>query len=74
MRGRFLSLALVLVGCCVAGACREEGAGEKAGRKLDEVVEKLQHPKEGPLEKLGRETDEALEDAKRAIEDARERD
>jgi len=56
------------------GACREEGAVEKAGRKLDEVVEKLQHPNEGPLEELGREADEALEDAKRAIQDARERD
>jgi len=65
--------ALMLVGVCGLG-CREERAAEKVGRKLDEVVEKLQHPNEGPLEKLGRKTDEALDDAKEAIEEARERD
>jgi hyperosmotically inducible protein len=63
----------VLVGLAavlVLGGCREEGAAEKAGRKLDEAVEELTHPGEGPLEKAGRKTDEALEDAKRAAEKA----
>ena len=66
--GAFLLVSAFGVGC------REEGTVEKAGRKLDEVVDKLQHPNEGPLEKLGRKTDEALDDTKEAIDEARERD
>ena len=56
------------------GACGEEGAVERAGKKLDDAVDKLTHPNEGALEKLGRKTDEALDDAKEAIEEAAERD
>jgi hypothetical protein len=62
-------LVLVLV-----GGCREEGAAEKAGRKLDRALEELQHPNEGPLERLGRKTDEALEDARRAVKSERKGD
>jgi hypothetical protein len=69
MTSRLLCLALAIA-VLAAGACREEGVAEEAGRKLDEAIEKLQHPNEGPLEKLGRKTDEALEDAKEAAEDA----
>jgi len=69
-----LVIGTLLLGLAFGLGCREEGAVEKAGRKLDEVVDKLQHPNEGPLEKLGRTTDEALDDAKEAIEEARERD
>ena len=50
--------------------CHEEGAAEKAGRKLDETVDKLRHPNEGTLERLGRKTDEALDEAKKTVEDA----
>ena len=67
-------LLLGLAALVVLGACREEGAAEKAGRKLDEAVDELTHPGEGRLEELGRKTDEALEDAKRAVEDAQEGD
>jgi hypothetical protein len=69
--GRLVIGALVLVMALGVG-CREESTVEKAGRKLDEVVEKLKHPNEGPLEKLGRKTDEALDDAREAIEEASE--
>ena len=65
--------ALVLV-LALGLSCREEGAVEKAGRKLDEAVDKLQHPNEGPLEKFGRKTDEAFDDAKEAVEEAVEPD
>ena len=58
----------------LAGACREEGAAERAGRKIDEALDELTRPNEGPLEKLGRKTDEALEDAQRALEEAKERE
>jgi hypothetical protein len=61
---------LALVALLGLGACREEGAVEKAGKKLDEAVDKLTHPNEGPLEKLGRKTDEAFDDAKEAVEEA----
>jgi hypothetical protein len=65
---------LALAALLGLGACRDEGAVEKAGKKLDDAVDKLTHPNEGPLEKLGRKTDEALDDAKEAIEEAAERD
>lgn len=46
-------------------ACREEGAMEKAGRKVDETIERLQHGDEGALEKAGRQFDEAIEESKK---------
>jgi hypothetical protein len=78
-RGRIVAMGRYVIGAFTLAlalglGCREEGVAEKAGRKLDEAVEKLQHPDEGALEKLGRKTDEALDDAKAAVEDATERD
>jgi hypothetical protein len=64
---RFI-LLLGLAALALTGACREEGAVEKAGKKLDEAIDELKHPNEGPLEKFGRKTDEALEDVKEALE------
>jgi hypothetical protein len=58
----FLLTALLALGC------REEGAVEKAGRKLDDALDELTHPNEGPLERLGRRTDEAFEDVKDKLE------
>ena len=52
------------------GACREEGAAEKAGRKLDQAIDDLRHPNEGALEKAGRKLDEAVDDASDAVQDA----
>jgi hypothetical protein len=69
-----LGIGVLVFVLALGVGCREEGAAEKAGRKLDEAVEKLKHPDEGPLEKLGRKTDEAFDAAKEAIEDAGERD
>jgi len=67
---RFL-LLIALAALALAGACREEGAAEKAGRKLDEAVDELTHPNEGPLEKLGRKADEAFDDVKDALKEDR---
>ena len=64
---RFI-LLLALAALALLGACREEGAVEKAGKKIDETIDDLTHPNEGPVEKLGRKTDEALDDAKEALE------
>jgi hypothetical protein len=73
---RRLILLLGFAALLVTGvaACHEEGAVEKAGKKLDDAVDKLTHPNEGPLQKLGRKTDEAIDDAKEAIDDATKRD
>ncbi len=43
-------------------ACSEEGTMEKAGRQVDETIEKLQHGDEGTLEKAGRKIDEAIDE------------
>lgn len=64
---RFI-LMLGLAALAVSGACREEGAVEKAGKKIDEAIDDLTHPNEGPVEKLGRKADEALEGVKEALE------
>jgi hypothetical protein len=65
---RRIALCSGLVALVLAGACREEGAAEKAGRKLDRAIDELTHPDEGALEKLGRQTDEALENVKEKLE------
>lgn len=60
----------VLLALCLTlsvGACREEGAAEKAGRTIDEAVDKLQHGEEGALEKAGRKLDEAVDDAEEKL-------
>jgi hypothetical protein len=64
---RFI-LMLGLAALALAGACREEGAVEKAGKKIDEAIDDLTHPNEGPVEKLGRKADEALAGVKEALE------
>ncbi len=72
MKHRFLILPLALATGLGGAACREEGVAEKAGRKVDEAIDKLQHPNEGTLEELRRETDEALDKAKEALAGERE--
>jgi hypothetical protein len=68
---RTVRIACVCVALVLGGAaCREEGPGEKAGRKLDEAVERLRHGDEGALEKAGRELDEVLEDTLEAVEES----
>jgi len=72
---RPLALRLALSAALALGAvaCKEEGPAEKAGRKMDEAVEKLRHGGEGSVEKAGRKMDEALEDAGDEIEELREK-
>ncbi|MGH7287350.1 MAG: hypothetical protein ACREI8_04955 [Myxococcota bacterium] len=72
MKHSVLIVTLALATGLGGAACREEGVAEKTGRKVDEAIDKLQHPGEGTLEKLGRKTDEAIDDAKEAIEGERE--
>jgi uncharacterized protein YjbJ (UPF0337 family) len=62
----FVSIALLAAAAC---ACKEEGPAEKAGRKMDEAVDKLLHPNEGAVERAGRKLDEALDDAKDDLKD-----
>jgi hypothetical protein len=60
-RSSILAFASALLMLPILG-CREEGPAEKAGRKVDETIDKLRHPNEGPLEKAGRKADEAADD------------
>lgn len=45
-----------------SAGCREEGPAEKAGKKVDEMVDRLRHGDEGDLEKAGRKLGEAVDD------------
>jgi hypothetical protein len=62
MKG-FVAIALALGVASGALGCREKGAMEKAGDKMDEVVDDITHPNEGPLEEAGRKIDEKVDDA-----------
>jgi DNA-binding transcriptional regulator GbsR (MarR family) len=59
------TLALSLLGC------QEEGPTEKAGRAVDETIEKIKHGNEGTFEKSGRKLDEAIKDTKEKIEQSK---
>ena len=69
---RTLSLALAVALAVGAFACREEGAAEKAGRKLDEAVDTVRHGNEGALEEIGRKADDAIDDVKERAEDLKD--
>jgi hypothetical protein len=69
MRVRILCLALGAVLAAGAFACREEGAAEKAGRKIDEAVDNVRNAGDGALEDLGEKADDAIDDAKDAVDD-----
>jgi len=58
-----LSVATGSLGCR-----REKGTMEKAGEKVDEVIDEIAHPDEGPIEHAGRKIDEKVEDAKDKLE------
>lgn len=51
------------------GCQREKGTMEKAGEKVDEVIDDIAHPNEGPIEEAGRKIDEKIDDAKEKLED-----
>ena len=71
-RSIFTRFVLIAALALAAFACKEEGRAEKAGRKFDEAIEKLQHGDEGALEKAGRKIEETVEevreDAAKAVE------
>jgi hyperosmotically inducible protein len=69
---RSFALRLALATALALGtvACKEEGPAEKAGRKMDEAVEKLRHGGEGAVEKAGRQMDEAVEEAGDDLDEA----
>lgn len=61
---RALGLGLLAAGLTLGGSgCREEGAAEKAGKKVDEMVDRLRYGDESDLEKAGRKLEEAVDDA-----------
>jgi hypothetical protein len=64
----FVAIAFALAVASGALACQEKGTLEKAGEKVDEVVDDVTHPGEGPVEeaarKAGEKVDEVKEDLK----------
>jgi len=65
----FVAVAVVLsVTTGSLGCQREKGTMEKAGEKVDEVIDDIAHPNEGPIEEAGRKIDEKVEDAKERLE------
>ena len=55
------------------GACKEEGPGERMGKRFDEAVDDLRDAGDGPFERLGESLDEAIDDTQEAIDEAVER-
>lgn len=60
----FVGIALLVAGLTAAG-CREQGSGEKAGERVDEIVDNVKEgepplKKKGTLEKTGEAIDEAV--------------
>lgn len=67
MRITSAMLALAGVVLLAAGGCSEPGPAEKAGKSVDEAIEKLRHGDEGALEKAGRKMDEAIDEAEKKL-------
>lgn len=66
----FVAVAVVLgVMTGSLGCEREQGAMERAGEKVDEVIDDIAHPNEGPIEEAGRKIDEKVEEAKDLLEE-----
>lgn len=57
------ALFMALTGCQ-----KEEGPLEKAGKEVDQAVEKMGQPKEGPVEQAGQAVDNAMEKTGQQIE------
>ena len=65
----FVVMALALALASGVLACeREKGPLEKAGEKVDEVVDDITHPGEGPVEEAGRKLGEQVDEAKEDLE------
>ena len=65
-------VAMVLAFALASGtvACEQEkGPLEKAGEKVDEVVDDITHPGEGPVEEAGRKLGEKIDEAKEDLQD-----
>jgi len=69
MRGFVVIAVLLSLTGGSLGCQREKGNMEKAGEKVDEVIDDIAHPNEGPIEEAGRKIDEKIDDAKEKLED-----
>jgi hypothetical protein len=66
----FFAIGLALALASGALACEQEkGPLEKAGEKVDEVVDDITHPGEGPVEEAGRKLGETVDEAKEDLKD-----
>jgi len=63
-----VAIAFALAVATGALACGEKGTLEKAGEKVDEVVDDVTHPGEGPFEEAARKTGEKVDEVKEDLE------
>jgi len=70
--GKIVGAALFMSALLVAlpGCQKQEGPLEKAGKEIDQAVEKMGQPKEGPLERAGQGIDDAAEKVGEQMEKA----
>jgi len=65
----FVAIGFALAVASGAFACqREKGTLEKAGEKVDEVVDDVTHPGEGPVEEAARKVGEKVDEVKEDLE------
>ena len=60
----FVAIAFALAVASGALACGEKGTLQKAGEKVDAVVDDVTHPGEGPVEEAARKAGEKVDDVK----------
>ena len=70
--GKIVGAALFMSALLAAlpGCQKQEGPLEKAGKEIDQAVEKMGQPKEGPLERAGQGIDDAAEKVGEKMEKA----
>ena len=64
----FVAIAFALAVASGALACREKGTLQKAGEKVDAVVDDVTHPGEGPVEEAARKAGEKVDEVKEDLE------
>lgn len=64
----FVAVVMALGVASGALACQEQGSLEKAGEKVDEVVDDITHPGEGPVEEAARKAGEQVDELKEDLE------
>jgi polyhydroxyalkanoate synthesis regulator phasin len=66
----FVAIALTIAlasGALASMACEKKSTLQKAGEKVDDVVDDVTHPGEGPVEEAARKAGEKVDDVKEDV-------